>query len=565
MNAKQMSVLLGLIGFCSLLEVLAFCFPGGFAMMASRCWLLTAMLAGGYILFAAARALRQDFRKATWWVAASLLLLFGAMLAVLGNLQYAGISPEATLQAAAGMNAFNSGDWNYTGKAFIGYPSRQYLIAALPSQLFGRSIFALHLGFALPFLLGLFACYAGLRRWCEKVDSRLALLPLALLPAFSYPVEYYLIFEQVIFPMAYTLLAMGSLLLLLADFSLLAAIALFWSGCMLSNCYTPALASLGLLLVTYCHLLLQPHYGLPATVTTTSVRRSLLALLGGTTLFAACTVLAGRGDRVSELRPEATASQMAQDVLSFLTDHHAAFFGVLLLPVLAYLLLAFSLRLGRGHFLLAGWVVGVMLATTTLKGYTSYEMASIMQRAMIILPVLLVAMTLMLAHWLGKRQIRLPASALLAVIVASTIFGWTNVHRENRYFKYMNHIRPFKFVLADLQTTAGNLGLTEESEFDFVLVTRNNLLTNPADYLSYFYPAAHALVSDGSSLPAELGKQRPLLVYADEGLGTTLPNVAMEAFPGHDKRNDQRFILYRAIRCGDCGPQQQAMANTGRQ
>ena len=63
-------------------------------------------------------------------------------------------------------------DWNYTGTAFLGYPNRQYLIAALPAVFLGRSITALHLGFAYPFLIGLVMLFAEIKNWLKDGPGR---------------------------------------------------------------------------------------------------------------------------------------------------------------------------------------------------------------------------------------------------------------------------------------------------------------------------------------------------------------------------------------------------------
>ncbi len=39
------------------------------------------------------------------------------------------IGQDATQQMAAGLAAYGQPDWNFTGRAFLGYPSRQYLLA----------------------------------------------------------------------------------------------------------------------------------------------------------------------------------------------------------------------------------------------------------------------------------------------------------------------------------------------------------------------------------------------------------------------------------------------------
>ena len=146
-------------------------------------------------------------------------------------------------------------DWNYTGTAFLGYPNRQYLIAALPAVFLGRSITALHLGFAYPFLIGLVMLFAEIKNWLKDwgINENLSLIPVYALPAFRFIPEYFMNFEQAITPVALTMMGNALFLKLYRKPTFVGFIGLSWVGCLFCDSYTPAVASLGLLL---CFLLL---------------------------------------------------------------------------------------------------------------------------------------------------------------------------------------------------------------------------------------------------------------------------------------------------------------------
>ncbi|MBR2766416.1 MAG: hypothetical protein IKE03_10615, partial [Blautia sp.] len=158
--------------FISILEVLAFTRQGVFSMIASRLWLGTGIFLLAVFLVSFILQAVSDFSGAHTGEMLCFLLLTGILLACLNNLQISDINPDAATQLAAGLDALEEPDWNYTGNAFLGYPSRQYVLAALPSLLFGRSVFSMHLGFAIPFLVSLGLLFLELRAWMRECGSK---------------------------------------------------------------------------------------------------------------------------------------------------------------------------------------------------------------------------------------------------------------------------------------------------------------------------------------------------------------------------------------------------------
>ena len=164
----------------SVLEVLAYAFGGVLSVIASRIWLAEGILLLGVFLFNAVKQVIRDIKEKKFIALLCFATLLAIFISCIGNLAISDINPDSCIQVSTGIDSFALADWGYTGKGFLGYPNRQYLIAAIPSVLFGRSVFCLHLGFAFPFLIGLASIYIELRKWVTehfKCDELLALIP----------------------------------------------------------------------------------------------------------------------------------------------------------------------------------------------------------------------------------------------------------------------------------------------------------------------------------------------------------------------------------------------------
>ena len=235
----------------SMLEILAYAAGGIFSILAAWVWLFTACFFGGLFLYYTGKRVYRDIKEKKLFVSLGFLVLVILFFSFIGNISYSDINPDAAQQAAAGLDSFSHADLNYTGKAFLGYPERQYTIAAIPALLFGRGIWTLHAGFGLYFIVGLTIMFFGLRSWLKSkgMKEEYALLPCFSLLCFPFITEYYQNFEQAIIPVSLTMLAIGLYLKLIVHSDIKLYIAIAWTGCLMADSYTPVLASMGLLMV----------------------------------------------------------------------------------------------------------------------------------------------------------------------------------------------------------------------------------------------------------------------------------------------------------------------------
>lgn len=549
-----------------LLEFMTYQDVAVIAWITSRLWLAGGLLMAIMIVGRSIRQLFHDIRNKAFLPILFTLGLMALLAWPLLDPSRSVIGQDATQQAAAGLDAFTRLDLNYTGRAFLGYPARQYLLAALPALLAGRSETALQVGFAWPFWLGLLLFADSLRAWGREKEIRhgdgLALAAVSALFVFPYVTEYYLYFEHTLFPVCFSLQAIGWLLLFLLRPTLFHAIALCWTGSMLVYCYTTGLAAVVLLIVLLLliciKVLLQTKKTLPE-VTAWPEAFAAHPYPALTVLVVAVFVLAmvvlslafGRGDRISVLRSTELSDiiKAARAGLSIAFLHRPATYAGYLLP-LVWLYLAFALlyRFGLAHFIVAGWTLGVIILSQVLQGYAIYPAAISFSRTLVTVPVLVTAWYLLAADRIrfnGAKILadvkssqssgtilqenavkhrkpahrHLCASLLVLIILLNLGAGTWNLGRpavQGDAAKYIApaYLHDMQLFLSDLNRIAAAEQLDAYDRFNLVLYTDNVWLKNPGDYTGYFYPEARIVVlAGGMPLPADLDLQLKTLLY----------------------------------------------------
>ena len=538
----------------SSLEVMAYLYKGIFSMLAARCWLITGVLCLISIITYFVREILQIIKEKRVFPVAAVLLLILLLVSFWGNIKLSDINPDATQQAAAGLDSFGVKDFNYTGKAFLGYPNRQYIIAAIPAMLFGRSIFTLHMGFGYPFLLGLILLFCAFARWARERNQcvNITVLPLYAMLVFPYITEYYTNFEQAIYPVSFTMLGIGFFLLYLNRPGVMNTIGLAWVGGLLGNSYTPALASLGLMVVfltlTSIGLNYRPEklsFKVPSPAFASKV---LLMIVGNVSLFFLVTLVTKREDRITQLRKDIDIIRQSRlSIYEFLTDKNATFLGVFGLIVLIYLIAGLTFQLRIRDALLSLWILGVVVASNLMLGYISYEPAWTLQRAMIIIPVFLTAGTLTLLDMLYQHKLKVNVR-MIAVITAAFLFlGLNNFKQVNQSFLYFHYIQSMKFMWEDLEDTVDDMGLKAEEEFNLVLYTDNILIKNLSDYCKFLYPKAKVYTPESGEYPSDLDSDFVTILYRENGL-PQLPQIAqMEVKTFENKKYNHTYDWYKGV------------------
>lgn len=555
----------------SVLELLAYRYEGIFSVLAAWLWLLTGGLCFTAFLLSAFLTAKQDMQNKKYFLLIGYTVLLTLFCSVIGNLSFSDISYEAALQTAAGLSSFGEPDFNYTGVAFLNYANRQYVINALPSFLFGRSIVTLHLGYALPFLIGMTLWFLELRCQLRIRDIReeYALLPVYALVTFPYVTEYFMNFEQTLTPISYTMMCLALLLRFYRKRDIIGVLSLSFLGGMCCNAYTPVLAFFGFLLFFLAlwgirtlwqnrtALCSTEKSALPASGTGGSIVWELLVCFG---LFVqlisyfAATLVTPQKSMISTVKQEISLFEvMITSWFDFFSDTQGTFWGIWLGVILLYLFFACLLQLTFYDFLAAGWMLLTVFFSSYMTGYTSYAKYHEIQRNMLIIPIFLTALFFLLIRCLTALKqsstLRNPRAKFKKFLFPLTLLfflllGMFHFTQPHRSFLYYGYVQPIKYLFDYTEETLQKKGIADTDEFNLIFLTDNRLQSNLSDYCAYFYPNAHTFVTETSSFPDNLDNTLPTLIFSESEEPPCDRLLTMGSSTRNSLRYRRNIILY---------------------
>jgi hypothetical protein len=297
---------------------------------------------------------------------------------------------ETTQEIACTLNCFaDSPTWGYTDTCLFGYPTRQFLVPALPSLLFGRSYTALTFGGALYFLIAISIFARGLLSHLEDrpEGDLLAALVLSFLPHIHYFNHFMYSFEESIYPLLFGMILCGLALQWMKAPSLAYP---FLIGLVLLHgawAYTPALALVVLGLVLLC-----AH----ALGSRTLPRTGRIASLGVSAVVVASFIVSLWVRSDLHAFGERSAAELVSDL-------GAAFRHIVIAPIdpgevfVTRFLLVFLIGALVGSLtfvdgwrgvVLGAWMWGVLVASIVLPGSAYYNTSLQIHKAIVLFPVM---------------------------------------------------------------------------------------------------------------------------------------------------------------------------------
>jgi hypothetical protein len=491
------------------LEVAAFVFGGVMAGFAAVIWAVLGVVCLALSVWVVLREVVVQVRDRQLWILVLGLFAAGYCGWGLPGHEITSLNHEATQQVGDALDKVDAPDAGYVALSFLGYPNRQYMVAAVPSLVAGRSVTALRLGYAAPFVLGVLLFTSGLARFLADrgADARFwaAIAGIAL---FSFPYVRISVrdYEQVIIPITYTLFVTGWLLLMVVDRKLSTILPLGWFGAMLGAAYTPALSPWALLLVVLAWL-------------TVSWRRepgTPLVLAGAwlwvTTVGVAFLVVrddvATRPDRALDLQVVWAKTAEGGEILLSMGSGQG-YSGVLMaLPLLVYLVTALVFANGWRHAVVGWWFLATAAVSVILAGYAEPPPHLSIKRAITALPPVLAAM----AHGVGGLSLgegvagttrRLVAAVIAMAVATGGLVAWEE-HTP---------VRAFDYLFADLAAVLHDAGIEPTAPLTLAVYSSEGDFGNLPDFCRYLYPEAKVLRNQPPQ-PGDL-VGRHLVVYVD--------------------------------------------------
>ncbi|MDH7476281.1 MAG: hypothetical protein QHH09_02295 [Microgenomates group bacterium] len=415
------------------------------------------------------------------FVALTLILLTAAI--VLINIDNPkNISGETTQEINCMLTHFKfEKDWGFNKSCFLGYPSRQFILPVLPSLIFGRSLFALNLGGAIYFIIGLIIFASGTLSFLGK--NKVADLITAIILSFIFHLYYFnhfmFLYEQSIYPFCFSLLAVGLFLHYLSKKSWPILILIGFTCLFLIFAYTPGIAVyflivfvlLGFLYSKQINFYQKITIALIIIITLVSYLFSL-KVRGDINFFdfnqpPAINILKDLTDTFYHLILQKNGNPMVSPVFNFI------FLSVLFIPLF--------LVFGKTMFIGSIWMLAVIIASVIAKGYSYYGIDFRVHRATIIFPILFLMIILMIKPYIKKLDFfKKPLTGLLIFLVFTGLIfqlNMLNLRDPGRHLIFINFLKE--------KIKEGTLTYKEEIIFSDRL---NSEYISLHDILQYFLP-----------------------------------------------------------------------------
>ena len=206
-----------------------------------------------------------------------------------------------------------------------------------------------------------------------------------------------------------------------------------------------------------------------------------------------------------------------------------------------YIVLALTFRLKLQDLLIALWVFAVVILANYMTGYTTYQKAWILQRTMIIIPVLIAGIVISLLPLTEKLQTRKYVAASLVVFTLTGMYNFQQVHQSFTYFGY---VQPMKYMLS---TTTNILRDREIEECNLILYTDNQLIKNVQDYSIFLFPNAHTYTPEYGEVLEEIDSSLPTIIFSNEPTVCEHYDGDMMEYSYTEQRYDMKVTWYVVV------------------
>jgi hypothetical protein len=410
--------------------------------LAARAWIAcSALILVSVFIHAVLPFIRRGFWSSPdiCWYLAAFFVPVALVLFDVNGYGYTQINDEGLQQVTSGLDLMSGRrDLGLFSVAFLGYPARQYLLAAIPSRIFGRGLVTLRLGFGGFYLLGYLSFLSCSLRYLESRNTwrpmLLASLAGVLVALGSYPLLFARLFEQTTVPLSVTLLFLSGLLLFLARPGPLSGFWFIWALGLMPYSYTPSLAAWALGMAALACLASSGPDGRRAPLVAglaygaVTLTVALAVQVRGNLLPSRLLAAGLAGDHASGLSgggAAAWASRLLNGLHSTIGIEESLVPAPLALGLL--FILFHSLR-RRDYRILALclWAAATVVLSLTLKGYWQRVPEFDIQRAMVILPPLSLALVVYVAAHSGDLLAGKSEAALRGLILCAVVFMLLN-------------------------------------------------------------------------------------------------------------------------------------------
>lgn len=427
-------------------------------------------------------------RRAIFTTGVIALFLF---LLITNYVKPANISGEATIELTCALDQLKtSPDKGFRQTCMFGYPTRQYYLTAIPTLLFGRSLWTLSLGGSLYFILGLFIFCAGCLKFLKQ-HAYADIVTAGIVSAFfhfHFAMHFLFVFEQGNYPFSLALILAGSFLHFISKPRAIYLVPISLTLVYAIYSYTPSLTLIPLAMLAIIYLALA-HKGYSWTI-----RFSLLSIIPVLLFYLSASLLFRHDINIINTQtrsPELLRQDLIKAGQDFIFNRFSEpFVSPLFIPILGLIVLASaSYAFGPIPMVVSAWIVGTIVFSIVSRGYVYYGIDFRLHRASVVLPIFLVQI-LYLVRSLPKAKIYSYLAVFFVVLTTGITYQLNMLNSRNTH--------PHWALISSLpqNTTRSNLYLHPDvSEY-----------VSLSDTLRYFRPNISVLpLPDTENCPSEKG------------------------------------------------------------
>jgi hypothetical protein len=451
-----------------------------------------------------------------WWTVGAVVVwwLFTFVMAFPARL----LSDENIFEFGCPQIVFReASDFGFLSQCFIGYPTRSFLLQALPVRFFGFSPFIANIGASLLLFPGIVLLAQAIRIVTERARASDFITGVAMLFLFQCALLIRIIYyhDQTTHPVALTMIFTGLLALWLERSDRLAFTALLALTLVSTSMYPPILSVLGLLGILLGVAFVRKQLPVGSA--------PLLVVTGILAVVCFVQTLAYRLDIRLQVGSDHIAhlSERLNDLAIFLlTQSNGMWYAAFPFQILFLLFLLGGLlgRFGLTVFLFCGWSVALIFVSFFASGMSpelAFWKMTGMHRTAPLFPIFV----LVVARGLSKRiePYRLSKRAMIVVLLGVVLPGaWTV------YQLPIPNLPPLSYRVWRVAQRVTPPGVKANP----TLITRNDIPVLgelPKHYL-YLNPERTFEYYAGSCLPRKPVPAHTLVVTTDNGLCQETPS-----------------------------------------
>jgi len=410
-----------------------------------------------------------------------LLLLIWFVILAINISQTKNISGETTQEINCILNHLSTlADWGYGKPCFLGCPSKQYLLMALPTLLFGRSLISLNSGVAFIFLLGIIIFSGGLLRFFQykRYGDFISAILLGSIFHFYYVNHFLFYFEQSILPFCFGLIITGFFLYYFTEKKALQLTLIGFLLLYLIFSYTPSLSLYFLAICVLVYLLFDRKI---------SKRQKLLLLLVIVLTLISCYFSMKYRDDIKLVSlKDHNQTQIIDDLQQTLghllsqNKGHPIVSPVYNFIFIAFIVISSLFTFGWRYAFFSHWMIGVIILSVISKGYAYYGIDFRLHRASVIIPVFLAMLAFLSKRFYLEDKGKYLFGILIVILFTGVYFQKTILDTKdpNKHYLFIDWISKNQMFVREVKQKK-NLFFFSDAFRDYISIN---------DELQYFIP-----------------------------------------------------------------------------